>query len=96
MEKTIDIEPDVGTILSKLEKEQHEIKIDLIIEKLSNLALDQQKIRNNIIFIETIIPRNGDITNLKIEIIKRTLQLYLGIICLNVATIGIVVSFLGK
>ena len=100
--------------LFRLEKEQHEVKIELAIVKLSNLEKEQTAIKTDITNMRTDITviqqtmatetslaklkteLKTDIANMKADFLKWLISFLLGIVAINITTIGVVVSFLGK
>lgn len=111
MEKTIGLEPSVETTLSELEKEQHNVKMELILAKLSNfLAKDLQEMKTDIAYvktqieyikkhnayIESITPMPYQLSYLKRDIIKWIISLFLGTMFINVVNTAVIVSYLTK
>lgn len=99
MEK-IGIEPSVETTLSELEREKHKVTMELILAKLSNLQETQIDLKTQVLFIQQDMATANDIFNknfeLKSEVLKWMISFFLGTMVINVATIGVVMSFLGK
>lgn len=62
----------------------------------SDLTLLENKLVSKITVIEQTVATKSDIANMKADFLKWLISFLLGIVAINVTTIGVVVSFLGK